>query len=115
MNSLTNYCHVSNQVNAHTDVIEAPDYILEDAFNELKDDLLYDSYIKIGTTHYYVDDLFQYGDEDEQMRVIYLAFRFPDEAQQLSQDVITKCAAVYFKDHHPELTLQYHAEKHSEY
>ena len=50
MNSL-NHCHVTSQVNIHTDVIDAPDYLLEDAFNELKDDLLYDSYIKIGTTH----------------------------------------------------------------
>ena len=110
-----NYCHVTAQVNAHTDVIDAPDYILEDAFNELKDDLLYDSYIKIGTTHYYVDDLLQYGDEDEQARVIWLAFRFPDDAQQLSEEIITKCAAVYFKDYHPELTLEWYADKHSEH
>ena len=110
-----NYCHVTAQVNAHTDVIDAPDYILEDAFNELKDDLLYDSYIKIGTTHYYVDDLLQYGDEDEQARVIWLAFRFPDDAQQLAEEIITKCAAVYFKDYHPELTLEWYADKHSEH
>ena len=114
MNSL-NHCHITNQVNAHTDVIDAPDYLLEDAFNELKDDLLYDSYVKIGTTHYYVDDLLQYGDEDEQARVIWLAFRFPDDAQQLSEEIITKCAAVYFKDYHPELTVEWYADKHSEY
>tara|TARA_B110000090_G_scaffold17915_1_gene17899 strand:- start:38 stop:382 length:345 start_codon:yes stop_codon:yes gene_type:complete len=114
MNSI-NHCHVTSQVNIHTDVIDAPDYLLEDAFNELKDDLLYDSYIKIGTTHYYVDDLLQYGDEDEQARVIWLAFRFPDDAQQLSEEIITKCAAVYFKDYHPELTLEWYADKHSEY
>jgi len=114
MNSI-NHCHVTSQVNAHTDVIDMPDYLLEDAFNELKDDLLYDSYVKIGTTHYYVDDLLQYGDEDEQARVIWLAFRFPDDAQQLSEEVITKCAAVYFKDHHPELTLEWYADKNSEY
>jgi len=114
MNSI-NHCHVTSQVNAHTDVIDMPDYLLEDAFNELKDDLLYDSYVKIGTTHYYVDDLLQYGDEDEQARVIWLAFRFPDDAQQLSEEVITKCAAVYFKDHYPELTLEWYADKHSEY
>ena len=109
------HCHVSNQVNIHTDVTEVPDYILNDAFNELKDDLLYDSYVKIGTTHYYVDDLLQYGDEDDQARVIWLAFRFPDDAQQLSEEIITKCAAVYFKDYHPELTLEWYADKHSEY
>jgi len=114
MNSI-NHCHVTSQVNAHTNTIDAPDYLLEDAFNELKDDLLYDSYVKIGTTHYYVDDLLQYGDEDEQARVIWLAFRFPDDAQQLSEEVITKCAAVYFKDHYPELTLEWYADKHSEY
>ena len=114
MNSI-NHCHVTSQVNAHTDVIDMPDYLLEDAFNELKDDLLYDSYVKIGMTHYYVDDLLQYGDEDEQARVIWLAFRFPDDAQQLSEEVITKCAAVYFKDHYPELTLEWYADKHSEY
>ena len=114
MNSI-NHCHVTSQVNIHTDVIDAPDYLLEDAFNELKDDLLYDSYIKIGKTHYYVDDLLQYGDEDEQVRVIWLAFRFPDDAQQLSEEIITKCAAVYFKDYHPELTLEWYADKHSEY
>ena len=114
MNSI-NHCHVTSQVNIHTDVIDAPDYLLEDAFNELKDDLLYDSYIKIGTTHYYVDDLLQYGDEDEQVRVIWLAFRFPDDAQQLSEEIITKCAAVYFKDYHPELTVEWYADKHSEY
>ena len=109
------HCHVSNQVNIHTDVTEVPDYILNDAFNELKDDLLYDSYVKIGTTHYYVDDLLQYGDEDEQVRVIWLAFRFPDDAQQLSEEIITKCAAVYFKDYHPELTVEWYADKHSEH
>ena len=109
------YCHVSNQVNIHTDVTEVPDYILNDAFNELKDDLLYDSYVKIGTTHYYVDDLLQYGDEDEQAKVIWLAFRFPDDAQQLSEEIITKCAAVYFKDYHPELTVEWYADKHSEH
>ena len=109
------HCHVSNQVNIHTDVTEVPDYILNDAFNELKDDLLYDSYVKIGTTHYYVDDLLQYGDEDEQARVIWLAFRFPDDAQQLSEEIITKCAAVYFKDYHPELTVEWYADKHSEH
>ena len=114
MNSI-NHCHITSQVNAHTNTMDVSDYLLEDAFNELKDDLLYDSYVKIGTTHYYVDDLLQYGDEDEQARVIWLAFRFPDDAQQLSQDVITKCATVYFKDHYPELTLQYYAEKHSEH
>ena len=109
------YCHVNNQVNIHTDVTEVPDYILNDAFNELKDDLLYDSYVKIGTTHYYVDDLLQYGDEDEQAKVIWLAFRFPDDAQQLSEEIITKCAAVYFKDYHPELTVEWYADKHSEH
>ena len=114
MNSI-NHCHVTSQVNIHTDVIDAPDYLLEDAFNELKDDLLYDSYIKIGTTHYYVDDLLQYGDEDEQAKVIWLAFRFPDDAQQLSEEIITKCAAVYFKDYHPELTVEWYADKHSEH
>jgi hypothetical protein len=77
--------------------------------------LLYDSYVKIGTTHYYVDDLLQYGDEDDQARVIWLAFRFPDDAQQLSEEIITKCAAVYFKDYHPELTLEWYADKHSEH
>ena len=109
------HCHVSNQVNIHTDVTEVPDYILNDAFNELKDDLLYDSYVKIGTTHYYVNDLLQYGDEDEQARVIWLAFRFPDDAQQLSEEIITKCAAVYFKVYHPELTVEWYADKHSEH
>ena len=109
------HCYVSNQVSIHTDVTEVPDYILNDAFNELKDDLLYDSYVKIGTTHYYVDDLLQYGDEDEQARVIWLAFRFPDDAQQLSEEIITKCAAVYFKDYHPELTVEWYADKHSEH
>ena len=109
------HCHVSNQVNIHTDVTEVPDYILNDAFNELKDDLLYDGSVKIGTTHYYVDDLLQYGDEDDQARVIWLAFRFPDDAQQLSEEIITKCAAVYFKDYHPELTVEWYADKHSEH
>mgnify|MGYP003646003016 FL=1 len=115
MNSL-NHCHITNQVNAHTDVIDAPDYILEDAFKELKDDLLYDGSVKIGTTHYHVSDLYQYGDnEDEQQRVISLAFRFPDDAQQLAEEIITKCAAVYFKDFYPELTLEWYADKHSEH
>ena len=115
MNSLT-HCHVTSQVNAHTDVIDAPDYILEDAFKELKDDLLYDGSVKIGTTHYHVSDLYQYGDnEDEQQRVISLAFRFPDDAQQLAEEIITKCAAVYFKEYYPELTLEWYADKHSEH
>jgi hypothetical protein len=115
MNSL-NYCHITNQVNAHTDVIDVPDYILEDAFKELKDDLLYDGSVKIGTTHYHVSDLYQYGDnEDEQQRVISLAFRFPDDAQQLAEEIITKCAAVYFKEYYPELTLEWYANKHSEH
>ena len=114
MNSL-NHCHVTSQVNAHTDVIEVPDYLLEDAFNELKDDLLYDGSVKIGTTHYHVTDLYQYGDEDEQQRVISLAFRAPDDAQQLAEEIITKCAAVYFKEYYPELTLEWYADKHSEY
>lgn len=108
-------CHVSNQVNIHTDVTEVPDHILNDAFNELKDDFLYDGSVKIGTTHYNCDDLYQYGDEEEQARVISLAFRFPDDAKQLAEEIITKCAAVYFKEYHPELTLEWYADKHSEY
>ena len=114
MNSLT-HCHITSQVNAHTDTQDMPDYILEDAFNELKDDLLYDGSVKIGTTHYHVTDLYQYGDEEEQARVISLAFRFPEEASQLAQEIITKCASVYFKNNHPELTLEWYADKHSEY
>jgi|TARA_R110001632_G_scaffold124270_1_gene237034 hypothetical protein len=109
------HCHVSNQVNIHTDVTEVPDYILNDAFNELKDDLLYDGSVKIGTNHYHVTDLYQYGDEEEQARVISLAFRFPEEASQLAQEIITKCASVYFKNNHPELTLEWYADKHSEH
>ena len=80
-------CHVSNQVNIHTDVTEVPDHILNDAFNELKDDFLYDGSVKIGTTHYNCNDLYQYGDEEEQARVISLAFRFPDDAKQLAEVV----------------------------
>ena len=114
MNLLSSQCPVSNDTSRNADLFNMPSDI-DVAFGELLSDLLYDGSVNIGTTNYHVTDLYQYGDEDEQARVIWLAFRFPDDARQLSDEIITQCATVFFKEYYPELTLEWYADKHGEY
>ena len=114
MNLLSSQCPVDADTSRNADVFNIPSDI-DTAFAELVDDLLYFGSVDIGTTNYHVTELYQHGDTDEQARVIWLAFSNPDEAKQLAEDIITECATVYFKDDHPELTLEWYADKHGEY
>lgn len=114
MNSLNTHCPAANDTSNQAALFDMPSDI-DVAFSELVDDLLYFGSIDIGTTNYHVSDLYQYGDTDEQARVIWLAFSNPDEAKQLAEEIITKCATAFFKKYYPELTLEWYADKHSEY
>jgi len=114
MNLLSSQCPVAADTSNQAALFDMPSDI-DVAFAELVDDLKYDGSVNIGTTNYHVSDLYQYGDTDEQARVIWLAFRFPDDASQLSDEIITQCATVFFKEYYPELTLEWYADKHSEY
>ena len=112
MNSL-NYCHITNQVNAHTDVIDVPDFILTDAIAEITQELLTHGSITIAGEEIHVMDLYQYGDEEDQANLIFMTIRDPKNAKEFATKIINDCATSYFEDN--QLVITYLAEKNSEY
>ena len=112
MNSL-NYCHVTAQVNAHTNTIDVPDFILTDAIAEITQELLTHGSITIAGEEIHVMDLYQYGDDEDQANLIFMTVRDPDNAKDHATKIITDCAKFYFEDN--ELVITYLAEKNSEY
>jgi len=112
MNSI-NHCHVTAQVNAHTDSIDLPDFILTDAIAEITQELLDHGLIIIAGEEIHVMDLYQYGDQDDQANLIFMTRRDPENAQEFSTKIISDCAKSYFEDN--ELVITYLSEKHSEY
>ena len=113
MNSLT-HCHITNQVNAHTNTIDVPDFILTDAIAEITQELLTHGSITIAGEEIHVMDLYQYGDDEDQANLIFMTVRDPDAAKDHATQIITDCAIYYFGESNPGLAVQYYQENHGE-
>ena len=112
MNSLT-YCHVSNQIKTHNDVIDVPDFILIDAIEEITEQLLTHGSTIIGGKEIHVMDLYQYGEEEDLRNLVFMTHRDADNAAKFAKQIITDCTKAYFEDN--SLVDTYLAEKNSEY
>jgi len=114
MNSYTTHCPVAADTSRNADIFNMPSQI-DVAFSELLEELLDHGSVTINRTQYHVMELYQYGDEEEVRNLVFMTHRNAETAKPFATKIITECATVYFKDDHPELTLAWYEDKHSEY
>ena len=110
---MNTYCHITAQVNAHTDVINVPDFILLDAIEEITEQLLTHGSIIIGGKEIHVMELYQYGEEEDLRNLVFMTHRSADNAAKFAKQIITDCTKAYFEGN--SLVDTYLEEKNSEY
>jgi len=109
---MNTYCHITAQVNDHTNQIDNP---IDWAIEEIVDELLTHGSIKIGREETHVMELYEYGDSEDQANLILMTVRDPANAKAFAEQIIRDCATNYFNEIAASLVLEYISEKNSEY
>mgnify|MGYP003385678859 CR=1 FL=1 len=109
---MNTYCHITAQVNEHTNQIDNP---IDWAIEEIIEELLAHGSILIGREETHVMELYEYGDSEDQANLILMTVRDPANAKTFAKTIIRDCATHYFNEIASSLVFEYIEEKNSEY
>jgi len=107
---MNTYCHITAQVNEHTNQIDNP---IDWAIEEIIEELLTHGSIKIGREETHVMDLYQYGEEEDLRNLVFMTVRNPENAKAFAKTIIHDCATYYFNEIEAGLVIEYIEEKNS--